>query len=328
MISTKYKLSPISNDASFRKFYRKKYDNRSLSTIVIFSKRNKFRNLFVYSVINQLLLKNNIKAPKLISGNHKRGFIEIEDFGDITFRNIIRKNRKKFNIYKKLVNLLIRVQKIDPKTVLNSIGKNYKLTEYSIKELQKESNLFFDWYLPLIVKKNKASLMKKILKKKLEILYKKLKFKNTTFVHRDFHVSNLMKVKDQIGLIDSQDAIIGNPTYDLLSLIDDVRIKTSNQLKNNILNYYLNKSLRIYKTKRKDFINDFNILSVQRSLKIIGIFSRLYKRDKKKQYLKLIPYTWSLLELRLKNEMFKEVRNILNQFISSRDRKKIKFYAN
>ena len=107
----KSKIISIAGDASFRKFYRKKYDNRSLSTIVIFSKRNKFRNLFVYSVINQLLLKNNIKAPKLISGNHKRGFIEIEDFGDITFRNIIRKNRKKFNIYKKNTYICIIVYK-------------------------------------------------------------------------------------------------------------------------------------------------------------------------------------------------------------------------
>jgi len=169
----------------------------------------------------------------------------------------------------------------------------------------------------------------KVLKKKLQILYKKLKFKNNIFVHRDFHVSNLMKINNQIGVIDSQDAIIGNPTYDLASLIDDVRIKTSNQLKNNVLNYYLNKCPQIYRRKKNDFIHDFNILSVQRNLKIIGIFSRLFKRDKKKQYLKLIPYTWKLLELRLKDKkVFGEINTILNQFISSKTRKKIKFYAN
>ena len=68
---------------------------------------------------------------------------------------------------------------------------------------------------------------------------------------------------------------------------------------------------------------------MQRNLKIIGIFSRLFKRDKKKQYLKLIPYTWKLLELRLKNtKVFDEINNILDQFISSSTRKKIKFYAN
>ena len=81
--------------------------------------------------------------------------------------------------------------------------------------------------------------------------------------------------------------------------------------------------------KKNYFIHDFNILSVQRNLKVVGIFSRLFKRDKKKQYLKLIPYTWKLLELRLKDKkVFGEINTILNQFISSKTRKKIKFYAN
>ena len=138
-----------------------------------------------------------------------------------------------------------------------------------------------------------------------------------------------MKINNQIGIIDSQDAIIGNPTYDLASLIDDVRIKTSNKLKKDLLNYYLSKCPQIYRKKKSDFIHDFNILSVQRNLKIVGIFSRLFKRDKKKQYLKLIPYTWKLLELRLKDtKVFDEINNILDQFISSSTRKKIKFYAN
>ena len=68
---------------------------------------------------------------------------------------------------------------------------------------------------------------------------------------------------------------------------------------------------------------------MQRNLKIIGIFSRLFKRDKKKEYLKLIPYTWELLELRSKDKkVFGEINTILNQFISSKIRKKIKFYEN
>ena len=66
-----------------------------------------------------------------------------------------------------------------------------------------------------------------------------MKLRNNIFVHRDFHSLNLMKIRNQIGIIDSQDAIVGNPTYDLVSLIDDVRIKTSNKLKNDIFNYYL-----------------------------------------------------------------------------------------
>ena len=132
-----------------------------------------------------------------------------------------------------------------------------------------------------------------------------------------------MKVGSQIGVLDSQDAVIGNPAYDLVSLIDDVRIKTSQKLKNQIYNYYLKKNLKIYGNNEEKFLEDFNILSVQRSLKIIGIFSRLFKRDKKKQYLKFIPYTWKLLEMRMKTRIFYDLKKILDTHIPKRFRKKM-----
>ena len=131
--------------------------------------------------------------------------------------------------------------------------------------------------------------MKLRTKKILSKLYTRLNFPNSYFVHRDYHVSNLMKVGRKIGVIDSQDALIGSPAYDLVSLIDDVRIKTSTKLKNQIYSYYLTKNFKIRKLNSLKFLEDFNILSVQRSLKIIGIFSSLFKRDKKNKYLKLIP---------------------------------------
>ena len=138
-------------------------------------------------------------------------------------------------------------------------------------------------------------------------------------MHRDYHVQNLMKVRSKIGVIDSQDALIGNPSYDLVSLIDDVRLKTSKKLKQQIYNYYLKKNM----FSSRKFLEDFNILSVQRNLKIIGIFSRLFKRDKKSQYLKLIPYTWKLLNMRMKSKMFSELRNIFDNYIPKNKRSKI-----
>ena len=328
MILKKCKLLPLSNDASFRQYYRKFDQEKKLSTIIVISKKEKYKNLLVYSAINKFLLSKNIKTPRLLSENYKKGFIEIEDFGNVTIHNVLKKSKKKFNVYKKTVQLLIKLQKIKPKVIKNFFGKSYKLEKYSVKNLNKESDLFFDWYLPLIMKKNRALEMKKVLKKKLQVLYQQLKLQNNIFVHRDFHVSNLMQINNKIGIIDSQDAIIGNPTYDLVSLIDDVRLETSNRLKKIIFNYYLNKCPQIYKRKKNDFVHDFNILSVQRNLKIIGIFARLYRRDKKKKYLKLIPYTWKLLEIRLRNKKFSEINTALNYFISSKIRKKITFYAN
>jgi aminoglycoside/choline kinase family phosphotransferase len=118
-----------------------------------------------------------------------------------------------------------------------------------------------------------------------------------------------MLTNKKLSVIDSQDAIIGNPLYDVASLIDDVRIKLPINLQNNLYNYYINNS----KLKSEDKIslkNDFDILSVQRNLKILGVFVRLYKRDKKPNYLKYLPYTWSLIERRMKNPIFNKL-NIL-----------------
>ena len=135
-------------------------------------------------------------------------------------------------------------------------------------------------------------------------LLSKLKNSNNILVHRDFHVSNLMYYKKKIGVIDTQDAVYGNIAYDLASLVDDVRYKTSKNFKEKIYNEFI----RSKKINSKNLKNDFEILSVLRNLKIIGIFTRLSIRDKKDNYLQLIPYAWKLIELRIKkNKNFLEL---------------------
>ena len=176
-------------------------------------------------------------------------------------------------------------------------------------------------YLYFLVKKKFQKLKKKT-KKILTTIYNKLNFPNSSFVHRDFHSQNLIKVGNKVGVIDTQDALIGNPAYDLVSLIDDVRIKNSIKLKNQIYDYYIKKKFKNYENNSKKFMQDFNILSVQRSLKIIGIFSRLFKRDKKGQYLRFIPYTWQLIEMRMKDDIFSELKKVLDSNITKKIRRK------
>ena len=120
-----------------------------------------------------------------------------------------------------------------------------------------------------------------------------------------------MLVNNQIGLIDRQDALIGNRAYDLASLIDDTRFKTSKSFKKKIFNLYVKKQKKL---DLKKFKNDFEILSILRNLKIIGIFTRLAFRDRKKNYLKMIPYTWKLIKMRInENKEFKDLKKLLNQ---------------
>ena len=309
------KLKSLSGDASFRKFYRYK------NIIIVLSKKNAKKNLLIYDAINKILIKNKIKAPKLISQNYKSKNIQIEDFGNVTIYQIIKKNNKKKLInYKKIIKLLNSIQKIKTKRIKTFLGSIYKVPKYSKKILLNEAKLFLDWYIPKKIKKKNQTLLKKKLILVLKILINKIKFSNQTFVHRDFHASNLMIKNKNLCLIDSQDAVFGNVAYDLASLIDDVRLKTNTRFKQDIFEEYIktNKKMNI-----ENFKNDFEILSVLRNLKIIGIFTRLSVRDKKNNYLKLIPYAWKLIEQRTeKNKKFIELKAILDKYFSKKKRSK------
>ena len=299
------KFKKLSGDASFRQFYR------TNNSVLVYSKIQKRSNLLNYDAVNKILIKNKILAPGLISQNYKKNFIEIEDFGNKNMLDKIKSSKTKLNEYKKILKILYQIQKIKNFKTQNFLKKKFNLSNYSKAKILKESYLFLDWYLTankLIIQKGH---LKKNLKKIIDNLYSNLKIKHKVFVHRDFHVSNMMFYKNKIALIDSQDAVLGNPAYDLASLVDDVRIKTSNSFKSNILKVFLSK----FKYKNESqFINDFEILSVLRNLKIIGIFTRLAKRDKKRKYLKLIPYAWKLIDNRIKNNPnFHDLKNFLQK---------------
>ena len=303
-------IKKIKGDASFRSFYRKK--NNKENSIIVYAKKEKEKNLLIYAAINSLLIENKILAPKLYKENYKQNFIEIEDFGDDTIFKLLRKSRSnKINLYKKSIDLLIEIQKIKKNIIKNFKGKKYKVPIYKNNKLFKEAKLFSEWYAKKYISKKKLSTLNTEINKQIKFLLSNLKLKNDTFVHRDFHVSNLMKYKKELATIDTQDALIGNKAYDLASLIDDVRFKSNKKLKDNIYNYYL--KLNKKKMNKDILLNDFNILSVIRNMKIIGIFARLAVRDKKKKYLKLIPYAWKLIELRIKNnEIFDDLKKVLD----------------
>ena len=209
------------------------------------------------------------------------------------------KTNKEF-FFIKILKTLSRLQLIKDKQVVNLNRQKYKVQKYDNKILLNEAKLFSEWYATRKINKFKIRKFKKVYENEVKKLLSKLNLKNDTFVHRDFHVSNLMYVKNNIVVIDSQDALIGNKAYDLASLVDDVRFETSNKLKNKILNNYFKK---LKKTEINKFVNDFEILSVLRNLKIIGIFTRLALRDNKKKYVKMIPYAWEMINYRMKKNM-------------------------
>ena len=309
------KIKEIKGDASFRKYFRIYQKNKSY--ILASAEKEKKSNILNYVLINKFLSERGINTPQVIDYDYKNGLALLQDLGDKTYLQLIRKSKNKFSIYQSLIKYLIKLQRINFKTNI------FRFKKYNFRILKKEIDLFFIWYLPHVLKLKNNSKIKKLRQLLLSILKNNF-IKNNYFVHRDFHVSNLMVNKEgsknKIGIIDSQDALIGSRAYDVLSLIDDVRIKTSPNLKQKLLNYYLLLAKKEKNFDIKQFKKEFSILSVQRAIKIIGIFSRLFKRDKKSKYLKLIPYTWTILNKRLEDPIFKEVRIIINQQIKLRSK--------
>ena len=310
-----FKIKKIKGDASFRKYFR--IYNKNKSYILASAETEKKSNILNYALINKFLHKQHIKAPIVLDFEYKSGLALLEDFGNKTYLQLVKNSKNKLYIYKSLIRFLIKLQRINFKTNI------FRFQKYNFKILKKEIDLFFVWYLPYIAKiKNSPKIMR--LRKLLLIILKNNFIKNNYFVHRDFHISNLMECglvsKNKIGIIDTQDALIGSRAYDIVSLIDDVRIKTTPDLKKKLLDYYLSLAKKEKNFDIKQFKKEFSILSVQRAMKIIGIFSRLFKRDRKNRYLKLIPYTWTILNKRLEDPIFKELRVIINQQIKLRSK--------
>ena len=296
----------LSGDASHRKFYRDKKNN----SIIVYAKKEKRKNLLIYAAINELLNNHKILAPRLISEKYKKNYIIIENLGDYTglkkFKNF------KIDNYIKLFEILKKLKLVRKRTINTFLKTNYTIKNYSNNELLREAKLFSDWYMPKIIKK-KLSLSKKLYIKIIKKLILSLKLKKKVFVHRDFHISNIMIKKNKIYLIDSQDAVFGNEAYDLASLIDDVRIKIKLKNREKIYEKFISKQKKINPEKLR---NDFEILSILRNLKIIGIFTRLSKRDKKHKYLKLIPYAWKMIDERRKhNTRFEELNTFLSIYL-------------
>ena len=149
----KYKLKKISGDASFREFYRLEKKNKT--SIIVSAKKEKYKNLIVYAVVNKILNVNKINAPKLLSNHYGNDMIEISDLGDKSFYDYVILKKSKLNDYKSLIKFIIKVQKIKVKKYYK-LGKfKVKFSKYTLNNLHKESDLFFDWYLKYFLKKKK-----------------------------------------------------------------------------------------------------------------------------------------------------------------------------
>jgi aminoglycoside/choline kinase family phosphotransferase len=255
--------------------------------------------------IDEFLVSRGFSAPKIFACDEKLGFLLLEDLGDDTYsRALAFEKSKELELYKKACDCLLALHRMDaPKD----------LPLYNHAMLFREVMLFVDWYLPL--RGQAMSLSEKAQFKFLWFqLFDLLDSENQILVLRDFHADNLMVLANRkVGLLDFQDAVIGAKSYDLVSLLEDARRDVDEENRAQIFDYYLKNS----GCDREKFTRDYEILSLQRNIKIVGIFARLSLRDGKHNYLNFMPRVLGFVGSRLqsKNPIFSEISHLIQKFL-------------
>jgi len=265
-------ISKASDDASFRRYFR---IERSNTTFIAMDAPPTKEDSAPFVQIATLLRNNKIHAPKIIEADLTQGFLLIEDLGSTTFLQALN-HTFNLDLYKSAIDELIKIQVINP--------KNQDLKQYDDKLLNTEMQLLIDWYLDKNLNKNQQAQLHHIFK----LLTDNALNSPQVFVHRDYHARNLMlSPANTLAVIDFQDAVIGSYTYDLCSLLKDAYFELkSTDIQTLLAYFYKQANIQI---NFKEFEKEFDLMGLQRHLKILGIFKRLSIRDGKHQYLDNIP---------------------------------------
>lgn len=305
------KIAKIAGDASFRSYFRVFTPDQK--TFIVMDAPPEFEDIRPFCQVDQFLIENHFLAPKIFAADYELGFVLLEDFGDNKLNQVLASskpgsdaNHFEEQIYQSAIDVLVNLHQVSPPLDLKF---------YDHELLLKEVMLFVDWYLPFVAKKPLTDNQKAEFVGYWQNLFDGLT-RPEVLVLRDYHVDNLMLLKSSvnnknIGLLDFQDAVIGSKAYDLVSLLEDARRDVGIGLQEKMLQYYLDRS----KSESKPFLVDYQILSLQRNIKIIGIFSRLSARDNKVSYLSLLPRVFGYVQRRLKDEQLREIRDFLSTFI-------------
>ena len=280
-----YSLTPASEDASFRRYFRVLHSDGS--DIVMDAPPDK-EDCSAYLDISARLLACNVNVPEVKARDLVNGFLLLTDLGTELYLDVLT-GRNVNTLYNDAIDALLMMQ-----INANSNG----LPVYDETLLMTEMHLFRQWLLGKHLQLELTDSQEQLLDKAFTLLTQSALQQPTVFVHRDYHSRNLFhNERANPGIIDFQDAVAGPLAYDLVSLLKDCYIKWSRAEINNWVHAYYQRaseSLAMHLDEQQ-FMRWFDLMGVQRQLKASGIFARLMHRDGKAGYLKDIPRTLSYI---------------------------------
>ena len=285
-------VEKIPGDASFRNYERLTLGDESR---ILMDAPPPKEEVTPFITVAKLLREKGLNAPEIFAANTEDGFLLLEDFGNHSYSKVLlgktalQQDYSELTLYQYAIDALVTLHKSpSPET----------LPLYSHDMLIEESMLMLEWYYPIL---NGEKLPQKLQDEFIAIwrgILPDAHMLPSVMVLRDYHADNLMWLPDRqsiqrVGQLDFQDAVIGSPAYDLVSLLEDLRRDVQPATVDSVINRYLQARPEI---SRKDFLAAYAILGAQRNCKIVGFCARKSLRDNNPAYLPLLPRVWKHIE--------------------------------
>jgi len=281
-----FSLSPASADASFRRYFRAEYADR---TLIVMDAPPEHEDCRPFVHVAELFGAAGVNVPKVLAQDIGQGFLLLTDLGSTTYLSALDDSNHADTLYRAANAALVKIQ---------LASKSGVLPIYDEALLTRELRLFPDWYIAKHLEMSLTDAQQGVLQQTFDLLNRNILAQGQVFVHRDYHSRNLMVCEDNPGILDFQDAVTGAITYDLVSLLRDAYIHWEEE---RVLDW----AVRYWELARKarlpvpsdfgEFYRDFEWMGAQRQIKVLGIFARLYHRDGKDGYLKDMPLVMSYL---------------------------------
>ncbi len=277
------RIEPLAGDASFRRYFRV-IDDAGGRQAVLMDAPPQHEDVRPFLAIADHLIAHGLRAPLTLARDLDQGLLLLEDFGDRRVNPVLAEEpHLEQDVYARAIDTLADLHRLPLPDV----------PPYDEAALLREARLFPEWYAPAAGLDVDADAHDAAWRAAWAGALARSEAA-PVLVLRDYHADNLMLLDDGgLGLLDFQDALAGHPAYDLVSLLQDARRHVSLELEQAMIARYLD---RAGVADRDAFLADYAVIGAQRHAKVLGIFTRLWKRDGKPHYLAFQPRNWALME--------------------------------
>ena len=310
-------LSPLAGDASNRRYERLTNGPGGRHAVLMDAPVERGEDISIFLAFTGLLRDLGFSAPEVLEADIPSGVAIIEDLGDALYARVATTTPEmETPLYEAAIDLLAAMHAAAPPTLAQGSGASVAIQPYDDAVLRREARLALDWWWLGVMGEPAGDDLLAEYDALIDAACVDVEGDRSALVLRDYHAENLLWLPDRgghrkVGLLDYQDALLGAPAYDLVSLLEDARRDTSADLREKMLARYI----RTAGVDDDAFRAAYAALGAQRNLKIIGIFARLHLRDGKPAYLDLIPRVWDHLQRDLAHSALSPLAKFVSQHI-------------